>query len=66
MQTCPIRVYWHNINIVYLVTASCVVGSSRVLSSCISLVGHKDLKDVTLDPVRFFLLSDGANPCELF
>ena len=49
-----------------LLVASCVIGSSRVLSGCISLVGHKELKDVTLDSIRFFLLSDGANPCELF
>ena len=56
------RLILHN----FVITASCVIGSSRVLSGCIALVGHKDLKDVTLDSVRFFLLSDGANPCELF
>ena len=46
-------------------TASCIVSSSKAISSCISLVGNKDMRDVTLDSVRFFLLGDGANPCKM-
>ena len=48
---------------VTLLSASCVISSSRALSGCVSLAQHKELRDLKLDGVRMLLLDDGANPC---
>ena len=48
---------------VTLLSASCVISSSRALSGCVSLAQHRELRDLKLDGVRMLLLDDGANPC---